>query len=80
MHSLRNHRTSTLYGFCAAAQATICYTGDISDPRKTKYTLDYYLEMADALVSHGLHTLCIKDMVRRALALQHHRIMTARPT
>jgi len=47
-----------------AAQATICYTGDISDPRKTKYTLDYYLEMADALVGHGLHTLCIKDMVR----------------
>lgn len=44
------------------AEGTICYTGDISDPNKQKYSLEYYLEMADALVSHGVHMLCIKDM------------------
>ena len=32
------------------AEATICYTGDLSDPSKTKYTLDYYLGLADELV------------------------------
>ena len=44
------------------AEATICYTGDVSDPSKTKYTLDYYLGLADELVAHGVHTLAIKDM------------------
>ena len=28
-----------------------------------QYNLEYYLEMADALVTHGVHTLAIKDMV-----------------
>jgi len=32
------------------AEATICYTGDVSDPSKTKYTMDYYLGLADDLV------------------------------
>ncbi len=27
-------------------QATICYTGDILDPKRDKYTLDYYVKMA----------------------------------
>lgn len=44
------------------AEATICYTGDISDPTKTKYTLDYYLKLAEELDAHGMHALCIKDM------------------
>ena len=30
---------------------------------RLQYNLEYYLEMADALVSHGVHTLAIKDMV-----------------
>lgn len=44
------------------AEATICYTGDISDPTRTKFTLDYYLKLAEQLDAHGMHALCIKDM------------------
>ena len=28
------------------AEASICYTGDILNPEKTKYTLDYYIQLA----------------------------------
>jgi pyruvate carboxylase len=44
------------------AEACICYTGDISDPSKTKYTLQYYLDLARQLEDEGAHLLCIKDM------------------
>ena len=43
-------------------EATMCYTGDISDPTRDKYTLDYYINMAKELEKRGAHTLCIKDM------------------
>lgn len=43
-------------------EAAISYSGDISDPSKTKYTLDYYLKLAEELVKAGTHILCIKDM------------------
>jgi len=35
---------------------------DAAHVRRRQYTLDYYMEMADALVEHGVHTLAIKDM------------------
>lgn len=44
------------------AEACICYTGDINDPTKTKYTLQYYLDLARQLEDEGAHLLCIKDM------------------
>ncbi|SFP97002.1 pyruvate carboxylase [Hymenobacter arizonensis] len=44
------------------AEACICYTGDILDPNRTKYTLDYYLKLAKQLEDAGAHILCIKDM------------------
>jgi pyruvate carboxylase len=44
------------------AEACICYTGDITDPKKTKFTLDYYVKLAKQLESAGAHILCIKDM------------------
>ena len=44
------------------AEACICYTGDITDPKKTKFTLDYYLTLARQLEEAGAHILCIKDM------------------
>ncbi|MTT31990.1 pyruvate carboxylase [Terrilactibacillus sp. BCM23-1] len=44
------------------AEATICYTGDILDPSKTKYDLNYYKELAKNLESAGAHILGIKDM------------------
>lgn len=43
-------------------EAAICYTGDVSDPKKKKYTLDYYLNFAQELVDCGVHILSIKDM------------------
>ncbi|KXS11738.1 pyruvate carboxylase [Gonapodya prolifera JEL478] len=43
-------------------EATISYTGDVSDPKRTKYSLDYYLDLTDKLVSKGIHILGIKDM------------------
>ncbi|KAL3135464.1 hypothetical protein ABBQ38_005949 [Trebouxia sp. C0009 RCD-2024] len=44
------------------AEGTICYTGDVSDPTRKKYDLEYYLKLAQQLVEHGIHTLAIKDM------------------
>ncbi len=43
-------------------EATICYTGDILDPKRDKYTLKYYVNLAKELQRRGAHTLCIKDM------------------
>ncbi len=44
------------------AEACICYTGDITDKNKTKYTLDYYIELAKQLEGEGAHIIAIKDM------------------
>ncbi|MCA0174450.1 pyruvate carboxylase [Bacillus sp. RAR_GA_16] len=44
------------------AEASICYTGDISDPSKSKYNLTYYQELAKELEQAGAHILGIKDM------------------
>src|SRR4029077_13092992 len=46
----------------AICEAAICYTGDILDPARTKYSLDYYVRLAKRLVKMGTHILCIKDM------------------
>ncbi len=43
-------------------EATLCYTGDILDPKRDKYTLKYYVDMAKELERRGAHLLCIKDM------------------
>lgn len=44
------------------AEAAICYTGDINDPARTKYDLNYYCSLAKELESSGAHILAIKDM------------------
>ncbi|WP_266364473.1 pyruvate carboxylase [Tellurirhabdus rosea] len=46
----------------AIAQAAICYTGDMLNPKQQKYTLQYYLDMARQLEDEGAHMLAIKDM------------------
>ena len=43
-------------------EAAICYTGDILDPKRDRYTLKYYVNMAKELEKRGAHILCIKDM------------------
>ncbi|CDS06225.1 Putative Pyruvate carboxylase [Lichtheimia ramosa] len=43
-------------------EASVCYSGDVTDPSKDKYTLDYYLKLTQELVNEGIHILGIKDM------------------
>ena len=43
-------------------EAAICYTGDLHDPRRSRYDLAYYLAMARELRDAGTHILGIKDM------------------
>ena len=44
------------------AEACICYTGDILDERKDKYSLAYYVQTAKEIEKMGAHILGIKDM------------------
>uniref|UniRef100_A0AAQ4S1D8 Pyruvate carboxylase n=1 Tax=Gasterosteus aculeatus aculeatus TaxID=481459 RepID=A0AAQ4S1D8_GASAC len=63
-----NYLPNMLLGMEAAGaaggvvEAAISYTGDVSDPMRQKYSLDYYMNLADQLVKAGTHILCIKDM------------------
>ncbi|MES2694693.1 MAG: biotin/lipoyl-containing protein, partial [Verrucomicrobiota bacterium] len=47
------------HGVCEAA---LCYTGDILDDRRDKFSLQYYVKMAKELERMGAHFLAIKDM------------------
>ncbi len=49
----------TTHGICEGA---LCYTGDILDPARTKYSLKYYVALAKELEKMGAHFLAIKDM------------------
>lgn len=44
------------------AEVALCYTGDILDPRRDKYDLKYYVNLARELERAGAHILAIKDM------------------
>lgn len=44
------------------AQGALCYTGDILDPARAKYSLAYYVDLAKQLDAAGCHMLAIKDM------------------
>ena len=43
-------------------EGTICYTGDLLDPSRSKYNLKYYVGMAKELEAAGAHILGLKDM------------------
>lgn len=43
-------------------EGTVCYSGDVANPKKTKYTLEYYMTFVGQLVDEGIHVLGIKDM------------------
>ena len=55
MQAVREHTNS----ICEAA---VCYTGDIDDPKRDKYSLKYYVSKAKELEKMGAHILAIKDM------------------
>jgi pyruvate carboxylase len=44
------------------AEACVCYTGDILDERRDKYSLQYYVQKAKEIEKTGAHILGIKDM------------------
>jgi pyruvate carboxylase len=46
----------------AVCEAAVCYSGDITNPDRAKYSLKYYVEKAKELEKMGAHILCIKDM------------------
>ena len=46
----------------AVCEAAVCYTGDITDPNRAKYSLRYYVDKAKELEKMGANILCIKDM------------------
>ncbi|MBK5927886.1 pyruvate carboxylase [Rhodobaculum claviforme] len=43
-------------------EGAICYTGDILDPDRAKYDLDYYVRLGHELRDAGCHILGLKDM------------------
>ncbi|WP_234122139.1 pyruvate carboxylase [Clostridium hydrogenum] len=44
------------------AEACMCYTGDILDESRDKYSLKYYVNLAKDIEKSGAHILGIKDM------------------
>lgn len=46
-------------GIC---EASICYTGDLQNPQRAKYDVNYYVKLAKRLEAGGAHLLAIKDM------------------
>jgi pyruvate carboxylase len=58
-------------------EAAICYTGDLLDPRREKYSLNYYIRLAKELEKMGAHVLCIKDMGGLCKPYAAERLFTA---
>ena len=44
------------------AEVCLCYTGDILDTKRDKYSLKYYVDLAKDVEKMGAHILAIKDM------------------
>jgi pyruvate carboxylase len=61
----------------AICEAAICYTGDILDPKRTKYSLQYYVKLAKELVRMGTHVLGIKDMAGLCKPYAAHALVKA---
>ncbi|MDB6028456.1 MAG: pyruvate carboxylase [Verrucomicrobiales bacterium] len=64
-------------GTHAICEAAICYTGDILDPKRTKYSLNYYVKLAKELERMGAHTLAIKDMAGLCRPFAAHALVKA---
>ena len=64
LNSIENMRVSldAVLETGAVCEPAICYTGDMLDRGRPKYSLKYYVQMAKKLEKLGGHFLCIKDM------------------
>lgn len=59
------------------AEAAMCYTGDILDERRDKYSLNYYVNLAKELEKTGIHILGIKDMSGLLKPYAAHKLIKA---
>ena len=57
-------------------EGTLCYTGDILDPKRDKYDLKYYVRLAKELEKMGAHMLAIKDMAGLCRPLAAKKLVT----
>ena len=57
-------------------EAAICYTGDLTDPHRSKYDLNYYVSLAKELEAAGAHILGIKDMAGLCKPAAARRLVT----
>ncbi len=62
-------------GTKSLCEGTICYTGNILDPERDKYSLQYYVDLAKELVEMGAHMLCIKDMAGLCRPYAAHKLV-----
>jgi pyruvate carboxylase len=60
------------HGVCEAA---LCYTGDILDDRRDKFSLKYYVRVAKELERMGAHFLAIKDMAGLCRPYAAHKLV-----
>ena len=61
----------------AICEATVCYTGDILDPKRDKYSLKYYVALAKELERMGAHMIAIKDMAGLCRPYAAHKLVKA---
>lgn len=59
------------------AEVCICYTGDILDETRDKYSLEYYVKTAKELESMGADILAIKDMAALLKPHAANKLVTA---
>ena len=59
----------------AICEAAICYTGDILDERRDKFSLKYYVKLAKELERMGAHFLAIKDMAGLCRPYAAHKLV-----
>jgi len=61
----------------AICEGAICYTGNILDKSRNKYSLKYYLKLAKELERMGAHILAIKDMAGLCRPAAAHALVKA---
>ena len=59
------------------AEGTMCYTGDITDETRDKYTLKYYVNLAKKIEKSGADILGIKDMSALLKPYAAHKLIKA---
>ncbi|HEX8909078.1 MAG TPA: pyruvate carboxylase [Anaeromyxobacteraceae bacterium] len=58
-------------------EGAMCYTGDLTDPRRDKYPLSYYVALGKELQRMGAHVLGVKDMAGLLKPFAARKLVTA---